>query len=231
MRRGIFSLTAFGILILGFVSSAVADPDLVAHWKFDEKSGNTATDSSGNGLDGILVGGPAWVAGRINGALLFDGSDDYVDCGNNILFNITDQITVMCWIKVNSFDFSWQAIVTKGEHTWRLSRRDDLNSLHFCADGSSSQRWLDGETNVNDGNWHHVAGVYDGATLSLYIDGVLDVSMIASGKINTDASDVFVGENGASETSRCFKGIIDDVRIYSRGLSALEVASIAGQTP
>ena len=65
-------------LVMSIAGNASAD--LVAHWRFDETSGTTALDSSGNGLNGTLEGDPQWVAGAIGGALEFDG-DDYVDFG------------------------------------------------------------------------------------------------------------------------------------------------------
>ena len=78
--------------------SKAADPDLVAHWKLDDGSGTTAIDSSGNGNDGTFVGDPQWVAGKLGGALDFDGDGDYVDFGNDTIFDITDAFSLTLWI-------------------------------------------------------------------------------------------------------------------------------------
>ena len=222
------------VLTLGLVSNAIADlnddPNLIAHWKFDEEADDIAVDSSKNGLNGNLIGDPNRVPGRINGAILFDGVDDYVDCGNNPIYNtITKQITVSCWIKVNLFDPSWQAIITKGDHSWRLSRSNLSDKLHFATSGNvlGKKDWLDGKTNVNDGNWHHVAGVNNGSNLNLYVDGVLDASWsTVTGPLKTDNFKVFIGANEESKNSRYWNGIIDDVRIYNRGLSEAEIKSL-----
>ncbi len=77
-----------------------ASADLVAHWRFDESSGTTALDSSGNGLNGTLEGDPQWVPGVIGGALEFDG-DDYVDFGAPEVFDFgTEDFTITAWIKM-----------------------------------------------------------------------------------------------------------------------------------
>jgi hypothetical protein len=79
--------------------------------------------------------------------------------------------------------------------------------------------------NVNDGRWHHVAAVYDGARVSLYADGRLDMSVEAAGTTRTNDYKVFIGAN-AEKPGRNWNGLIDDVRIYSCGLNAEELARI-----
>jgi len=210
-------------LVLSVVLATDAANAELAHWKFD---GN-ANDSSGNSNNGTETGSPVYVPGRIgNLALSFDGIDDYVNCGSSLAFDvISNAVTISCWIKVDSFDKEWQAIVTKGENSWRLSRRAETNSLHFAASGLTPQHWLDGNINVNDGQWHHVAGVYDGAKLYLYIDTVMDVSIDAIGTINANNSNIYIGENEGFP-GRCFNGSIDDVRIYNRALSKEEIIQL-----
>jgi hypothetical protein len=82
-----------------------------------------------------------------------------------------------------------------------------------------------GSANVNDGKWHHIAGVYDGSNLYLYVDGILDNSVNASGIINTNVFPVLIGEN-SERSGRDWNGLIDDVRIYSYALSEAEVKAL-----
>jgi len=203
---------------------------LVAHWKLDEGSGQTVADSSGNGYDGRLVGDTAWVAGQVGGALVFDGNEDFVDITDSNDLNIVNQVTVATWIKVDAFDKQWQAIVTKGDRSWRLQRNSGKTGLEFACSGLlvPGNRWgaIYGSVDVNDGQWHHAAGVYDGEQLSLYIDGKLDVSAKAVGKIRVNDKAVLIGEN-SEKRGRYWIGAIDDVRIYSYGLTAEEVAVLS----
>jgi hypothetical protein len=196
---------------------------LVGWWKFDEDSGDTAIDSSGNGSDGLLVGQPERVEGVSGGALNFDGDDDYVDIGKGPDFDITEQITLMAWIQVNVFDQQWQGIVTKGDTSWRLSRSGG-DTGHFACTGFWPE-WLNGKVSVDNGKWHHVVGVYDGTKLYLYIDGELDISQETSGRISVNDAPVHIGSNSEKE-GFLWNGMIDDVRIYSYALTADEIGAI-----
>jgi len=210
-----------------------ATPALVARWKLDETSGAVARDSAG-GHDGTLHGDPAWMpaGGKRRGALAFDGVDDYVNCGRGGVFDIRNEITVSAWIKVDDFAESWCPIVTKGDSAWRLqsARIDRPGTLEFACTGLAVPytQWGNvlGNIRIDDGRWHHAAGTYDGARISLYIDGVLDVTSIASGYINANDYDVFIAGN-AEKPTRFFGGLIDDVRVYNYALSPDEIATLA----
>ena len=226
MSKKLIYLFSF-VLVMGLALANVArgvDPGLVGWWKFDEMAGTIAYDSSGNGNDGTFVGDPQWVAGKIGGALEFDGNGDYVDCGAILAFNINTNITVACWIKVRQLDKSWQAIVTKGDDSWRVHRHNSSNNLGWGTTGPSSRNTR-GSVNVNDGQWHHVAGVYDGTQKHLYMDGNLDVSENSTGNINNSSYNVNIGEN-AEATGRYWDGLIDDVRVYNRVLTQEEIQQI-----
>jgi hypothetical protein len=202
---------------------------LVGFWKLDDGSGTTAADASGNDLDGTLVGNTSWVDGIVAGALAFDGDGDYVDLGKDPALDITNQITVSAWIKVDAFDRQWQTIIAKGDSAWRLQRDRNNNTLEFACNSLvvPGTRWgkVSGIADVNDGRWHHVAGTYDGSQICLYVDGKLDISSTASGTIIINDQPVYIGEN-SEQSNRFWNGLIDDVRIYSYALTADDIAAI-----
>jgi hypothetical protein len=202
---------------------------LVGWWKLDDGSGQTVADSSGNNLHGTIVGNPVWIVTPAVYALQLDGDGDYVDLRNDSNLNITNQITVAAWIKVDTFDCEWQAIITKGDGSWRLQRNGTEDSIEFACTGAFVPNALVGSLfgtiSVNDGRWHHVAGTYDGSRICLYVDGKLDVSSEATGSIEVNDYNVLIGAN-AEKPNRNFKGSIDDVRIYSYALSAEEVEEL-----
>jgi formylglycine-generating enzyme required for sulfatase activity len=203
---------------------------LVGHWTFDEGTGTTARDSSGKGNHGTVMGGAKWAKGKVGGALEFDGRDDFVLIPNESSFDITRSITVAVWIKIASFTKGWQAIVTKGDThgSWRLQRDDKESSLTWACSALSHHRYGDlrGGVAVDDGRWHHVAGVYDGTRTYLYVDGKVDTSARASGTIRASNYHVCIGHN-AQEGGRHFHGLIDEFRIYDRALSAEEISLLA----
>jgi len=207
---------------------------LIALWKLDEPGGNVARDSAGDN-NGTLVGDPQWRtdAGKIDGALEFDGDGDYVKINGESDFDITDQITVSAWIKVSQFDKEWQAVIAKGDSAWRIQRNQTEDSLEFACSGlkiPSGTPWgnLYGQRSVNDGQWHHIVGVYDGSKMYLIIDGDVDSSQPASGRINMNNQPVFIGEN-SEQSGRFWNGLIDDVRVYNYALSKEEVAALSSQ--
>jgi len=213
-------------LVVG-VANGDIETGLVAHWAFDEDSGTIAHDSTPNGLDGTLEGDPQWVEGKIGNALDFDGDGDYVDCGADG-FDITDQITITAWIKVTAFDTAHQAIVTKGDGAYRIARQGDESYLAFACTGTGGYKTM-GSENPNDGEWHHVAGVYDGTTIYLYVDGIVDNTTASTGPIDSQTWPLYIGEN-AQQTGREWNGLIDEVRIYNRGLSAQEIEDLFNWT-
>ncbi len=205
---------------------------LVAWWMLDETDGNDVADSSGNGCMGRLVGNPQWrpTGGKVNGALELDGDGDYVEISNESAFDITGPITIAAWIKVNRFDKRWQTIIAKGDTAWRLQRTAGADTLAFHCTGITSVKgqWpvgIEGTKNINDNQWHHIVGVYDGSDISLYIDDVLDNSSEASGNILTNNSAVTIGSNN-EQIDREWNGLIDEVCIMAGAINANAVHAL-----
>ncbi|TKJ37076.1 MAG: hypothetical protein CEE38_09240 [Planctomycetes bacterium B3_Pla] len=221
----IYLISIVSVLSLVLTTAAeAADPDLVAHWRFDETSGTTAFDASGNGHDGTIMGDPQWVPGKLGGALEFDGSGDYVDCGASPDYEIAVNITIACWIKVDVFDKTWQAIITTSDSSWRVHRSGSSNNIAWGTTGLAPLD-LTGTTDVSTGEWFHVAGVYNGTQKLLYINGNLDASSDSTGNITASSVPVYIGENSGA-TGRFWDGLIDDVRIYKRALTETELLGV-----
>ncbi len=201
---------------------------LVGHYRLDEEAGSIAPDSAGQN-DGILYGNPVWqpTAGKIGGALDFDGVDDYVDCGNAPIFDITSQITVAAWVNTTTVPADWTGIVTKGHFAWRLSTVLSERRFHFAVTGGPPWYYVNGNTVVGAGEWHHVCGTYDGSAIRIYVDGVEDGSTAYSGAISTNNFNVWIGAN-AEVPGREFHGSIDDVRLYNQALKQDEIWTLSG---
>lgn len=241
-------------LVIDF--SRIAYPSgLIAYWKFDEGSGTTAHDSSGNGHTGTLVNGPSWVDGKYGKALSFDGENDYVDCGTLGTFGSTaleGATTYMCWLNssqaASSFilgtenDYPKMAVVvhtnTPEVDRLRVYLRDD-NWKRLAAD-------LATPFDFTGTGWHHFAFVLDAehAELAFYIDGIPRAVEYYYEDSPSSFSDfqypLFIGAHdmwGSIEYGPpmqplpkvTFEGVIDEVMIFNRALTEEEIEEYYGE--
>jgi hypothetical protein len=120
-----------------------------------------------------------------------------------------------------TFNNGWDPIIAKG-FDWMLSRGTGDEATFFCI----GVDFLTGSANINDDQWHHVAAVYDGSMLYLYVDGRLDACKSASGDLRVSSSNVYIG----GSPSQSFNGLVDDVLVYNRALSKTEIEYLAVRT-
>ncbi|UCF42950.1 MAG: LamG domain-containing protein [Planctomycetota bacterium] len=208
---------------------------MVAHWKFDEGTGTTAYDSAGSN-HGTLVNGPGWASGQVGGALDFDGVDDYVDCGNGASINSLSAFSVCMWFKADVVcgPMHRHLIAQRdlGDIVWTLILHRDY-SCRLTGRVETSGTPAVGRSNFipEAGQWYHAAMTYDDAgdrTLRVYVDGVEQSYMLqtpATGTILFDPS-VSIAIGNRIGGGKEFDGIIDDVMIFNRALSAAEVEAL-----
>ena len=191
----------------------------------------TTSDASGQSNHGTLCGAPIWQpsGGKAGGALRLDGVSDYVTVANSSSLQLTTALTIAAWIKGDAWGAgaNVDAIARKGEVTpvnYQLAIADRRVSLMLDdVDGGGGFR---GNTLLNAGQWYHVAATWDGSTVKVYVDGVLDNDQPAlrGGTIGTDTRPLYIGGRAGQDL---FDGIIDDVRIYNRALEAGDINDIS----
>lgn len=205
-------------------------------------SGVTAADASGLDNHGTLRGGPVWSRGLNNNALKFDGINDYVAI-SRLKYDRRGipAVTVAAWLRTTkAFD---QVIVSfdQGEY-WQLaingSMADDgqIGWLLMTDAGVTGVR---SSSRIDDGSWHHVAGVFDNGRLTVCVDGAVSGTGAGGRSFGrgttrygflgiSSLADRFDGTRGASAF---FNGELDDVRIYDRALSQAEISQLAFRGP
>ncbi len=204
-----------------------AVPNLVGWWKLDDGGGTVASDSSHafQGNAGKLVGKPKWAKGRNGGALQFNGNQ-YVSLGN-ILQGSYPEISIACWVKHDRS--GWQNIVERSvwDNPDGIGLLMDYNGTsvtfgHYGIVGASSK------VNVQDDQWHHVAGtmLQSGSdyVYSIYVDGKLDNTATNSTGLTATKHGWAIGAR--YDGTWGYRGLIEDVRIYDRALSAPEIQAI-----
>ncbi len=219
---------------MAFSQSLTNSPpaDLIVWWIFGEGSGTNVEDASGNGNNGTLFGNPlpTWANGVTSGALTFDGSQNYVQ--SDQAFNQTiSAFTIEAWFAATSVYGENPAILsTLGDDIGFNSLADIVIYTNSAPNGNSiglDLHWgdlLTAPVGLIDGNWHHVAGVWDGTTSSLYVDGQLVATQSdvhAAFTWTTPLRLAYRDTNGGCH----YGGQIGEVRIYSRALSGDEVAT------
>jgi len=202
------------------------DPNLIAWWKLDETSGTIAQDSSGSN-HGTLYGGPVWTTGQIDGALSFDGLDDYVSTASVVMTNTTN-ITMAGWVYWNAA--SANSVFFYNGHPG-TNGYGVLVTNGACGTGNKITVLIGGEncdavsssTILPTNQWTHIALTREGTAWKLYVNGVYKHTGTTSP--NVPSGTTLIGA-GTILGQNNFNGTIDDVRFYNRALSATEVLQL-----
>jgi parallel beta-helix repeat protein len=211
-------------------SSEMLNGNLVGHWKFDEGSGTTASDSSVFGNNGNIYGASWSTNCKYGKCLDFDGANDYVEVPSSSSLNIVDPMTVEAWVypKFGSQNRNFAAVAKMTS----VSGGNSKFSLELAGSGPSPipiMFWVnDGDwqgvsstTSLADNTWYHVAGVYDGSYIRIYINSVEEGTPVAQGNPSSSYETLQIGSS--QKENRWGKWIIDEVKIYNRALSAAEI--------
>ena len=200
-------------------------PGLVGYWNLDQGSGTIATDSSGYNNQGTIYGA-SWTSGRINGALNFDGLNDYVDCGNSETLDPTQGATIEAWVRFNqlpSLAGHIMAIAGRsgGGTDLDLQTEPDNKFKFFIGPGAPNVAVSNTVAEANE--WYHIVGTYQANdNIKIYVNGVLEKTTSTSVTRGTNPNKFCIGQS-VTWSGRFFNGTIDEVKIYNRALSAEEI--------
>jgi Concanavalin A-like lectin/glucanases superfamily len=226
-------------------SQAGADsPALALEWHLDGISGDGSTpDSSGNGLNGELVN-PQIVSGRFGNAFFFgaEGPTTVVTRNPGARLEPSDNLSVVAWIKNGFSPGSYKYLVAKGARgcaaaSYALYTGGSGGLGFYIDDGTQAHLSPEAGTGIWNGDWHAVAGTFDGQTVRLYLDGLeVGGGSPAASKIDyaaaTSSNDLQLGSypNGNCNIDVYYRGAMDEVRVYSRALTAGEIGELAKAT-
>ena len=221
----IFVFSFFGFTTKFPQVSAASNP--IVAYSFDEGSGTTAADTSGNNNNAALVNGPIWTAGHSGLALNFDGIADYVNAGNIAALNGLTAVTVSAWVKGSVDALSPDAVIVGKDQAFAMVVVADT-AMFALKSGDSWYSSPFSITSVDDGKFHFLTGVYDGTTLRIYVDGVQEGSHNIGGlTLNASLTNLEVascaGGPDCDPSGEMWSGVIDDVRVYNRALSQGEI--------
>ena len=212
------------------VSGNVTENGLVGHWKMNEGSGSKLIDSSGNGNNASILNttsGVTWVQGKDGLALNLNGNTNrFATIPSNSSLNMTGAITISAWIRTTGLtgkrilskggpDGYELGVFTNGKFEFRINRESSGSTYRLY----SIQNYpTDGTT------WMHVAATFDGTKSNIYINGIKDNSATyAPAIIKTNSTELQIG---ARSSINRWLGDLDDVKLYNRALSEVEINTL-----
>jgi hypothetical protein len=217
-----YLLMAVFLSAILFTNSANAK--LVAHWTFDEGSGDIAQDSTTNANNGTIYNG-SWASGMLNGALQFNGSSTYAVVPHSPSLDIDGNITISAWIKMASIPTNYVGVAAKG-------RGDPSYNLELTFNGASIALVLQegsyhqAQSNpLSTNTWYFITGTYDMSQIKLYVNGNLQGVTNYSGTYESNSEPLYIGHQQYG-SDRYYNGLLDDLRIYNNALTGNEIKQL-----
>ena len=228
LRLALISAAAIALVALSGATGTAAGPapGLIAAYSFDDGTGSVLSDASGNGHDGT-ISGATWASGHDGGALSFNGTNASVDLGSLGTFYQTG-FTLEAWVQKST---TKKDVGVLG--TWTSSGGPMVWIDHLAGDyrltfgASSLSDYLDSGRTPAIGQWQYVAATFDGSTARFYLDGTEVANRSVTSGVGS-SNNWRIGAYG-TPAGNFFDGLIDNVRIYNRSLSAGEVQTDMGQ--
>lgn len=215
-------------------------PNLIAHWKFDEGKGTSARDSMPGKREALFVKNPQWAPGLAGTAVGFKGDGDHLEVkGGESLLNGLEAFTVAVWIRAAALGSDQGFITGREPHGG-----DSGFSIRHDAQGNNGKASkcfkigvttaggtlvLESSANVHTLEWQHVALTWRGGEpLTIYLNGKRDTPSHTSGNGSgalTGNTTFRIGQ-GAKDTNGSWRGLVDDLRLYNRALSAADIEGV-----
>ncbi len=218
-------LTAIAlVLCLGMNSFAAFEEETVLLYFFDEETADEATDLSEFENHGEITDAEWTKDGKLGGALTFDGASSLIEVPHHeSLFPGGDELTIEAWFKPASFPGGHPPIARKGsvpESGWGFDTPGGkIRGFVYTAPGDAAV--AQGATPMKVDRWHHLAMVYDGSEIRIYLDGELDGEVPRKGDINENEASVWIGKKAIE--SVWLDGTLDELRILNIAITEEQI--------
>jgi len=219
------------VIVTDHLFKEILPVELISYWKLDEAEGSIAYDSTGQ-CDGTLSGNPQWqlTNGKKDGALYFDGTDDYVSTPF-VLNPAFGSFSVFAWVKGGA---PGQVILSqeRGVNWLMVDLVDGTLKTDLREPGTTGRNAtypgppLTSPTIFTGDDWHRIGFIRDGSNRILYVDGI-EVARDIAANLEPASGGLYFGAGTNLESGSFFSGLIDDVRVYETALSAEEIAALA----
>ena len=194
--RWCLGLAAAVLVMVASAAPAIAQSGPVAAFGFNEGSGSTVADTSGNANAGTISGATWTTAGKFGGALTFDGTNDWLTVADSTSLDLTNGMTMEAWVYATSVG-NWKSVVLKegssglsyGLYTSNATSRP-AGFIRRTSDIDST-----GTSATPTNTWVHLAATYNGSTLTLFVNGSQVATRAITGSIVTSSQALRIGGN------------------------------------
>ena len=204
------------------ITPVPSGPTPVAAFSFDEGSGSTVADASGNGNNGTVANTTWAAAGKYGKALSFNGTSSRVTVPNAASLQLSAGMTLEAWVNPATTTAAWRDVIYKGNDNYYLMGTTDHSGVPAGGGtfaGANANAFAASALATN--SWTYLATTYDGANLRLYVNGTLAATQAKTGAITSSTNPLTIGSDPI--WGQYFNGLIDDVRIYNTALTASQI--------
>jgi uncharacterized repeat protein (TIGR01451 family) len=215
-------------------TNCLPDPSgIVSWWPGD----GTAADITGTN-NGILMDGTSFGTGEVGQAFRLDGVANYVLIPNSATLNPTGPFSIETWIQASSAQSSVQFLIVDKSHGWTdgtgwalQGNPDGTVAFSYGIGGNSGSPanfpYVSTSSSVLDDQWHHLAGVFTGTQIQIYLDGVVQQTLDQTNLPANNQRDVEIGRSwGGGTPTGYFHGLIDEVTYYNQALAPADIFAI-----
>ncbi|HEY2461274.1 MAG TPA: LamG-like jellyroll fold domain-containing protein [Candidatus Acidoferrum sp.] len=205
---------------------SAATTGLVAAYSFNEGSGTSVADASGNSNTGTIVGATWTTQGKFGNALVFNGTSSRVVINDAASLHLSKGMTLEAWVNPTVAPNYWQDIIYKEQDIYFLeagssvAKNPPAIGATFRANGN---QFIAGTARLAAHVWTHLAATYDGTTVRLYVNGTQVASRVMADSLTSSTKALQIG--GDAFFGQHFNGMIDEVRVYNRALAVAEIQS------
>jgi len=227
-------ICAASLIVISLIFTCLSDAKIdqgtiAALWLFDEGKGDVVKDFSENGNDGKCKGGSEWVDGKFGKALNFDGSTHYVEVPDSPSLDIENEITIVAYVNFNQFKD--QGIISKsqdggGDGNYFLSTGcgGGASQAKFGVISSAGHTCGPASAVLKTGEWYHLAGVFNGSKLFIYVNGKAENPQNHGGKITTSDWPIIIGSYAGLGYK--LNAIVDELAIFNVALAEGDINTI-----
>ena len=194
----------------------------MAAYSFNEGSGTSVADVSGNGNNGTIANSTWTTAGKYGTALVFNRTSAVVTINDSASLHLTTAMTLEAWDNPSAVSSAWRDVVYKGNDSYYLEGTTTSGGVP-CGAGNFGMADVGafGPAVLALNTWTHLATTYDGVTLRFYVNGVQVATLAQTGAMVTSSNSLQIG--GDSIYGQYFQGTIDEVRVYNTALTAAQI--------